>query len=226
MLRDIDRDLIAATWRNDIAEATRLINAGADVNAKDDTIQSAFLITTSEGYHDLLMLTLAHGAEIDAKDWYNGTGLIRAADRGHARIIGTLLQAGIVVDHINNLGWTALHEAIILGDGSPRYVDCVRLILAGGADPALPSQTDGVSPLEHATWQGLTTIAQTLRTVLTAAVPDRPQDALIAAIARGDADAAVVAIRAGADPAVGHPTPGSDDANAALRLIRYLSPRD
>lgn len=225
-MRDIDMELIAATWRNDITEATRLIEAGADVNAKDDTIQSSYLITTSEGYHELLLLTLAHGAKIDDKDWYNGTGLIRAADRGHARIIGTLLQAGIVVDHVNNLGWTALHEAIILGDGSPRYVDCVRLILAGGADPALPSQTDGVSPLDHATWQGLTAIAQTLRTVLTAAAPDRPREALIAAIARGDADAAVVAIRTGADAAVGRPALGSDDTNAALRLVRYLTTHD
>jgi uncharacterized protein len=115
-----NRALIAAAWRNDVAAASRLIAQGADVNAKDETVQSAYLIATSEGYHDLLMLTLENGADIGAKDCYNGTGLIRAADRGHALVIGTLLRAGIEVDHINNLGWTALHEAIILGDGGQR----------------------------------------------------------------------------------------------------------
>ena len=34
------------------------------------------------------------------------------------------------VDHVNRLGWTALHEAIILGDGSQRYVDTVRELVA------------------------------------------------------------------------------------------------
>ena len=95
------------------------------MNAKDNTVQSAYLISTSEGYLELLNLTLEHGADVDSKDSFNGTGLIRAADRGHADIAGRLVQAKIEIDHINNLGWTALHEAIILGDGSRRYVDTV-----------------------------------------------------------------------------------------------------
>jgi hypothetical protein len=40
-------------------------------------------------------------------DSFNGTGLIRAADRGHADIAGRLIQADIKINHINNLGWTA-----------------------------------------------------------------------------------------------------------------------
>ena len=88
------------------------------MNAKDNTVQSAYLISTSEGYLELLNLTLEHGADVDSKDSFNGTGLIRAADRGHADIAGRLVQADVEIDHINNLGWTALHEAIILGDGS------------------------------------------------------------------------------------------------------------
>jgi uncharacterized protein len=49
---------------------------------------------------------------------FNGTGLIRAA---HADIAGRRVQAHIKINHINNLGWTALLEAVILGDGSKRY---------------------------------------------------------------------------------------------------------
>ena len=81
---ELDRNaaLRAATWANDVARAEQLIAAGADVNAKDETQQSAYLITTSEGYDAILDLTLAHGARVDDLDSWNGTGLIRAAERG------------------------------------------------------------------------------------------------------------------------------------------------
>ena len=141
--RRLDAALIKAAWQNDGEGARELIARGADVNAKDETVQSAYLIATSEGYLELLNLTLEHGGDVDSKDSFNGTGLIRAADRGHADIAGRLVQAEVKIDHINNLGWTALHEAIILGDGSGRYVDTVRVLVAAGADLRLPSQRDG-----------------------------------------------------------------------------------
>src|SRR4029453_9293525 len=129
----LNQQLIKAAWDNDLRRARDLIAKGAEVNAKDNTVQSAYLISTSEGYLQLLNLTLKHGAEVDSKDSFNGTGLIRAADRGHADIAGRLVQANVKINHINNLGWTALHEAIILGDGSGRYVDSVRVLIAAGA---------------------------------------------------------------------------------------------
>ena len=121
----LDRKLIAAAWENDLSEARRLIEEGADVNAKDDSVQSAYLISASEGYVELLELTLEHGADVTSLDSFNGTGLIRAADRGHVEIVRELLETDIDVDHVNNLGWTALLEAIILGDGGPRHTEVV-----------------------------------------------------------------------------------------------------
>jgi len=111
--RRLDRALIAAAWQNDMATARRLIEQGADVNATDDTVQSAYLIATSEGYRELLELTLAHGADVRSLDSYDGTGLIRAAERGHSWVVGRLVRAGIEVDHVNRLGWVGLHEALI-----------------------------------------------------------------------------------------------------------------
>ncbi|MDR2729952.1 MAG: ankyrin repeat domain-containing protein, partial [Treponema sp.] len=82
-------------------------------------------------------------------DSYNGTGLIRAADRGHVEIIRELLKTDIRVNHINRIGWTALLEAVILGDGGKRHTDVVRLLVDAGADVNLPDK-DGVTPLTHA----------------------------------------------------------------------------
>jgi uncharacterized protein len=197
----LNQQLIAAAWDNDLRRARSLIAQGADVNAKDNTVQSAYLISTSEGYLELLNLTLKHGADVDSKDSFNGTGLIRAADRGHADIAGQLVKAGVKINHINNLGWTALHEAIILGDGSSRYVDTVRVLVAAGSDLRLPSQRDKISPIEHATAKGYNEIIQVLRTALDADRPTKRQadQRLLAAAKSGDATAAALAVRAGAD---------------------------
>jgi ankyrin repeat protein len=200
-LARLNHQLIAAAWDNDLRRVRALIARGADVNAKDNTVQSAYLISTSEGYLGLLNLSLEHGADVDSKDSFNGTGLIRAADRGHADIAGRLLQAKIEIDHINNLGWTALHEAIILGNGSRRYVDTVRVLVAAGADLRLESQRDQTTPLAHATAKGHSGIAEVLSAAIEA---DRPSNRvanrrLLAAAERDDATAAALAIRAGAN---------------------------
>jgi ankyrin repeat protein len=156
--------LVAAAYGNHLRAAQLLLDAGADVDAKDDTQQNLYLIATSEVGDDprLLALALAAGADPHAKDSYNGTGLIRAADRGHPRITSRLLRAGVDADHVNRLGWTALLEAVILGDGRPRYVETVRLLLGGGADPRL-SDKNGVTPAAHAERRRHETLAGMLR---------------------------------------------------------------
>nr|WP_228281486.1 ankyrin repeat domain-containing protein [Rubrobacter marinus] len=75
--------LVAAAYGNHLEAARVLVGAGADVNAKDETEQSAYLISTSEVGDDgrLLELTLENGADVRSLDSYDGTGLIRAADR-------------------------------------------------------------------------------------------------------------------------------------------------
>lgn len=199
--RELDRRLIAAAWKNDVQTARLLIEAGADVNAKDQTKQSAYLISTSEGYLELLELTLDHGADVDSLDKWNGTGLIRAAERGHHDIVGRLLQTEIDADHVNNLGWVALHEAIVLGDGSSRYVHTVRALVAGGADLEVASTRDGTSPVSHARQRGFDRIAAAIDRALKARTMTKSQanSALLHAARSGEADAAAIALREGAD---------------------------
>jgi ankyrin repeat protein len=161
--RDLDRELLAAAYGNDVATARELIAAGADVNVKDRSEQSAYLIATSEVGDDprLLELTLGAGADVDAKDSFDGTGLIRAAERGNSAIVERLLAAGIDVDHVNRLGWTALLEAVILGDGGGAHVRTVRLIVDAGADVAVRDK-DGLTALQHARRRGFTRIERIL----------------------------------------------------------------
>lgn len=155
--------LVHAAYANHLEVAGLLVASGADVNHQDRTRQSAFLIATSDGFHDLLLLCLAHGADVHRTDSYNGTGLIRAADRGHVEIIRTLLTTDIAIDHVNRLGWTALLEAIILGDGGPRHTEVVRLLVEAGANVDL-ADSQGVTPLAHARRRGQSTVTAILET--------------------------------------------------------------
>jgi len=197
----LDDQLIAAAWAGDVSTARRLIEAGADVNHLSSTTESSFHIAASEGQLELLDLTLAHGADVASLDSYRGTSLIRAAERGHALVVGRLLQTRMKVNHVNRLKYTALHEAIILGRSTPSYADTVRLLVARGADVTLPAGTAGTAPLEAARDRAYPPVIATLKAALAAkpVAASAASAALLAAGTSGDADAAAIALRQGAD---------------------------
>lgn len=90
-------------------------------------------------------------------------GLLLLAARGHVAVVRELLRTDIPVDHVNRLGWTALLEAVILGDGGPAHRRIVRMLVAAGADTELADR-DGVTALEHARRRGYAEIARILET--------------------------------------------------------------
>lgn len=106
-------------------------------------------------------MTLAHGADLSSTNRYGGTALIPAAERGHVETVRELIRAGVAVDHVNNLGWTALLEAVILGDGGPRHTAIVQLLVDAGANVHLADR-DGVTALQHAQQKGFRQIAAIL----------------------------------------------------------------
>ena len=150
--------LLLATLANNIEIAQALIEAGADVNAKDAIKDTPYLYAGAEGRDEILKLILATGsANLKDTNRYGGTALIPAADKGHPSTVRILIEAGVHIDHVNNLGWTALMEAVILGDGGPVYQEIVGILVDAGARQ-IPDR-DGVTPLEHARRLGFTEIA-------------------------------------------------------------------
>ena len=150
--------LLLATHANSIEIARALIEAGADVNAKDAIKDTPYLYAGAEGRDEILKMILATGrANLKDTNRYGGTALIPAADKGHPSTVRTLIEAGVDIDHVNNLGWTALMEAVILGDGGPIYQEIVGILVDAGAKQI--TDRDGVSPLDHASRLGFTEIA-------------------------------------------------------------------
>ena len=153
---------MAATHARQTVAVAALLKAGADVNRRDDRLDNPFLYAGAEGLLDILRLAIAAGADPRITNRFGGTALIPAAERGHVEVVRELLtHTKVDVDHVNNLGWTALLEAIVLSDGGPRHQRIVELLLAHGADANIADR-GGVTPLAHARSRGYATIAAML----------------------------------------------------------------
>ncbi|MGX4584935.1 ankyrin repeat domain-containing protein [Paenibacillus chitinolyticus] len=144
-------------------EAVRvLLKAGADVNIRNDRFDNLFLYAGAEGDMELLRLAISAGADPALTNRYGGTALIPASERGHVDIVRELLtRTRVDVNHVNRLGWTALLEAVILGDGGEAHQTIVRLLLEHEADVNLPDG-DGVTAYRHAVSRNFTAIAAML----------------------------------------------------------------
>ena len=132
-------------------DAVRALKAGGgDIRAFDRQRYDVITIAAVKDDASMLRLAIELGGDPRATTSpYDGTALIAAAHLGHDEVVRTLLDAGAPVDHVNNLGWTALIEAIILGQGGPRHTECVRAILAAKANPNIADR-QGQTPLNLA----------------------------------------------------------------------------
>ena len=139
-----------------------LVAAGADPNALDRDRYDIVTIAAVAGDVHTLETALALGASArSVTSRYDGTALIAAAHLGHADVVRTLIRAGAPLDHVNNLGWTALIESIVLGDGGPRHTDTLTALVAAGADVNLADR-GGRTPLALARARGHDTMARLL----------------------------------------------------------------
>ena len=84
---------------------------------------------------------------------YDGTALIAAAHLGHDEVVRVLIAAKAPLDHVNNLGWTALIESIVLGDGGKRHVATLKALVQAGANVTIADRS-GETPLALAKRRG------------------------------------------------------------------------
>jgi ankyrin repeat protein len=145
-------------------EAMRaLVAAGADPNALENDRYDIVTIAAVANDLPTLKLSLALGASArNTTSRYDGTALIAAAHLGHADVVRTLIAAGAPLDHVNNLGWTAVIEAIVLGDGGPRHTETLKALLEAKANPNLPDRS-GQSPLRLARSRGFANMVKLLQ---------------------------------------------------------------
>lgn len=153
--------IAAFASNNDAVRA--LAVAGADMNALENHVYDVLTIAAVANDPELVSLAMELGNRPDlTTSVYDGTALIAAAHLGHHEVARRLIAGGAPLDHVNNLGWTALMEAIVLGDGGPDHIATLRALVAAGADADIPDR-DGVTPLAHAKARGFTDMVEIIQ---------------------------------------------------------------
>jgi uncharacterized protein len=154
--------LHVAAFLHQYGAARALLRLGANPNALD--AERYDIITIAAVNNDLEMLSIALEGGGNARaitSPYDGTALIAAAHRGHVEVVRALIAAKAPLNHVNNLGWTALLEAVVLGNGGTGHTAIVEALVKAGADVNL-SDRQGTTPLGHARTRGYSQIARIL----------------------------------------------------------------
>jgi ankyrin repeat protein len=153
--------LHVATFARQRGAIRALVKAGADINLLENDRYDAVTIAAVADDEETLRVLLSLGASAkQVTSRYDGTALIAAAHLGHDGVVRQLIAAGAPLDHVNNLHWTAVIEAIVLGDGGPRHQATLKALLDAGA--SLVADHAGVHPhaaavdqaVALATWSG------------------------------------------------------------------------
>lgn len=140
-----------------------LVAAGANPNALENDRYD--IVTIASVANDVPTLKVAlelGGSARNITSRYDGTALIAAAHLGHGEVVRTLVRAGASLDHVNNLGWTAVIESIVLGDGGPRHVDTLKSLIQAGANLNIADR-QGQTPLALAQARRYGSMVDTLK---------------------------------------------------------------
>ncbi len=154
--------LHVATFARHPQAIQALAQAGARLDLLDNDRYDAVTIAAVADDEASLRVLLAAGASAKlVTSRYDGTALIAAAHLGHDGVVRQLVAAGAPLDHVNNLHWTAVIEAIVLGDGGPRHQATLKILVDAGANLQLADRS-GRTPLQLARQRGYTAMEKML----------------------------------------------------------------
>jgi uncharacterized protein len=131
-----------------------LAEAGGDPNLLEaDRYDIITIAAVADDAKMVRTAVKAGGSANNITSIYDGTALIAAAHEGNWESIDVLIRAGAPLDHVNNLGWTAMIEAVVLGDGGERHQKSLKLLIDAGADQSITDR-NGKTPLDFARERG------------------------------------------------------------------------
>ena len=110
----------AAVKAGDIPALEALLDAGADINARDEHGQTALMNASRDGHTAMVRLLVTRGADLNHTAKYNLSALMLAVINGRDAIVGVLADAGA--------------DLTIRGTGAPGFAGKTALDLATGAD--------------------------------------------------------------------------------------------
>ena len=146
--------LHVAAFARQRAAIAALAKAGAELGALENDRYDAVTIAAVADDEETLRMLLALGASAKlTTSRYDGTALIAAAHLGHDGVVRQLIAAGAPLDHVNNLHWTAVIEAVVLGNGGARHQATLKALIDAKANLQLTDRS-GRTPLQLARERG------------------------------------------------------------------------
>jgi uncharacterized protein len=146
-----------------IYDAVRaLLKAGANPNRLEIDRYDPVTIAAVANDIEMLKILLAAGASAkNITSRYDGTALIAAAHLGHTEVVKMLIAAKAPLNHVNNLGWTALMESIVLGNGGANHTATLKALVEAGVDVNIADRNK-MTPLQNARSRGYSEMARVL----------------------------------------------------------------
>ena len=86
--------LFKAIEKNDSVLIKKMLDAGADANARNELERTALIMATRHGYLKIAQLLINAGADVNARDEYKRTALHYAEKKGHKNIVELLIKHG------------------------------------------------------------------------------------------------------------------------------------
>jgi hypothetical protein len=100
-----------AVESGDYDEVKRLVEAGADVNAKDNYGYTALMLATQQGHTEVIKLLIEAGADVGARDNQGRTACNMAFSYGNREIVQLLIPPGLQKG--SNLALIHVHSGAI-----------------------------------------------------------------------------------------------------------------
>ena len=97
------------------AQVKKFIEAGADVNARNDDNDTMLILAAAEGKLETVKMLLANGADPNLKGEDDDTALHQAAYNGYDDIMDALIKKGARLNEVNTYGETPLMDVIGAG---------------------------------------------------------------------------------------------------------------
>ena len=186
---DAATPLMIAAQLGDVTLVQAILDAGADLEARDTSGATSLALAASNGQVDAATVLLRAGADPDAPTFTGWRPLHAAALNGHPEVVAVLLDAGAGIAAGDDRDMTALIAAAQVGHDQTvslpldrgahvdtptasgwtalhwatvnAHVSTVRLLLAAGADPDART-SDGSTPLHVAASTGSIAVTKAL----------------------------------------------------------------